>query len=216
MTQSQSLALEQRVEALAEQTGGQVPVGDIAGVVTSLMQSLRGGLSLEQLQLRADVRQLVAYVESAKTELNALRPHSLSRQDIPDASQQLDAIVAATEEAASKMMDAAEEIQALSADTDEAITERMADIATRIYEASSFQDITGQRITKVVRILQHLEEKLAALALSLGDDRLEERERSPFDEAGRVVDDAALLHGPELPEAANSQDDIDALLASFD
>lgn len=214
MIQSQSLALEQRVEALAEQTGGQVSVGDIAGVVTSLMQSLRGGLSLDQLQLRDDVRQLVAYVEGARTELGALRPHALSRQDIPDAADELDAIVAATEEAAGKMMDAAEEIQALSAGADEAITERMAGIATRIYEASTFQDITGQRITKVVRILQHLEEKLAALARSVGDDRLEPRE-SANPTAARA-DGAVLLHGPELPQAANSQDAIDALLASFD
>ena len=31
------------------------------------------------------------------------------------------------------------------------------DAVTKIYEASAFQDITGQRITKVVRMLQSLE-----------------------------------------------------------
>lgn len=220
MTQSQSFALEQRVEALVEQTGGQVPVGDIAGVVTSLMQSLRGGLSLDQLQLRDEVRQLVAYLENARTELGELRPHALSRQNIPDASDELDAIVAATEEAAGKMMDAAEEIEALSAAADGAVTERLAAIVTRIYEASTFQDITGQRITKVVRILQHLEEKLAALGRHLDDGGSEQRQPALFKTTGHPtaarVDGAVLLHGPQLPQAANSQAAIDALLASFD
>lgn len=220
MSEAQVLALEDRVEALVAQTGGQVDVGDVAGVVTSIMQSWQGSFSLHELHVRDEIRELMSYVEGAKRELCELRPRKLSSRDIPDASTQLDAIVAATEEAAEKMMDVAEEIEALAsaggAANDE-ILPRMSDIATRIYEASSFQDITGQRIGKVLRILQHLEEKLGALAETLGDDHMDDEPASIFDAAtGESDDPRAFLHGPQLPTEANSQDDIDALLASFD
>ncbi|HEY8353019.1 MAG TPA: protein phosphatase CheZ [Sphingomonadales bacterium] len=218
MSEAQGLALEQRVEALVEQTGGQVEVSDIAGVVTSIMQSWKGSFSLHELHVRDEIRDLLTYVQGAMRELADLRPRALSAREIPDASNQLDAIVAATEEAAEKMMDVAEEIEALANTTGAANDDflpRMTGIATRIYEASSFQDITGQRISKVMRILQHLEQKLGSLAETLGDEDTSD-DAPAVDPLGEIDDPKALLHGPQLPTEANSQDDIDALLASFD
>lgn len=214
--QPRHVSLEARVEALVEQTGGQVDVSDVAGVVSSMMQSLRSSAPLFGHDLSQDIRDLIAYVDLAKAEITALKPQTLSSRDIPEASEELDAIVAATEDAASKMMDMAEEIQALADDGNADIADRVTDIATRIYEASSFQDITGQRVTKVVRVLNHLEIKLAALADAIGDSHVDEREAVVYAADGEIINEAALLHGPQLPEAANSQDDIDALLASFD
>src|SRR3546814_1118636 len=45
---------------------------------------------------------------------------------------------------------------------------------TSIFEACGFQDITGQRITKVVTALQKIETKVDALLNAFGDDRSEE------------------------------------------
>ncbi|MDA5193223.1 protein phosphatase CheZ [Govanella unica] len=214
--QPRHISLEARVEALVEQTGGQVDVSDIAGVVSGLMQSLRSDAPIFGHDLGQDVRDLISYVELAKAEIASLKPQTMCRRDIPEASEELDAIVSASEDAASRMMDVADEIQALAEDGNDHLVDRVADIATRIYEASSFQDITGQRVTKVVRVLNHLEIKLAALADAIGDTFVEERTQLEFAEDGEIVNETALLHGPQLPEVANNQDDIDALLASFD
>ncbi len=229
--------LETRMEALAAQTGGHVAVADIAGVVTSVMQSLQAADSTALVHTTVDLanadlgpgislghgiseelRGLIRFVEAAKAEIFGLKPQTLSKRDIPDASDELSAIVAATEEAAGRMMDVADEIQALATDgsgAGAALADRFGEIATKIYEASSFQDITGQRVTKVMRVLNHLEEKLAALAIAVGDEHVEGHQTVEYVD-GEIVNDAALLHGPQLPEAANNQDDIDALLASFD
>lgn len=215
-TPATKMTLEERVEALSQEFGGTVDLGDIAGVVASLMQTMTGEVTLADLTLRDEIGDLVRYIENAKAELASLHPHNLSKQKIPDASDELDAIVAATEEAAGTIMDAAEEIEALAAKSRGKTAEALARIATRIYEASSFQDITGQRVTKVVETLRHLESKLAALADVIGDHSLEAPVEVITDDDGMVVNDDALLHGPQLPEEANSQEDIDALLASFD
>ena len=64
-------------------------------------------------------------------------------------------------------MSAAEAIEAIGAKADPETSAALLDAVTRIYEASAFQDITGQRITKVVRALQHIEGRIAALAAGL-------------------------------------------------
>ena len=210
------VSLEARIEALAEETGGKVDVADIAGIVTSLLMTMDGDVTLMNLHLQDEIRQLVDYIEAAKTELHGLQPQNMSQSQIPAASDELDAVVAATEDAAGKIMDAAEEIQAIAATADQAIRDSLEAVAARIYEASSFQDITGQRVTKVVRTLQILEERLSALAVAIGDTHVDAPEEVQYDEHGNVINEKALLHGPQLPTAANNQDDIDALLASFD
>ena len=45
---------------------------------------------------------------------------------------------------------------------------KLQDAVTRIYEACSFQDITGQRITKVVTTLKVIEEKVAHIISTFG------------------------------------------------
>ena len=79
---------------------------------------------------------------------------------------------------------------------------------TNIYEASAFQDITGQRIGKIVCALQSLEEKLASLTSAFGP--LEEGLAEQAAEG-----DAALLNGPQLEKNASNQTDIDALFDSL-
>lgn len=214
--QTQAISLESRVEEIYAATGGRVDVGEVAGIVAALMSGMDGALSIANLRLREELTGLIDYIEAAKAEIHGLQPQDMSQRRIPDAADELDAIVAATEAAAHKIMDAAEEIEAMAAEADGATQERLSAMAARIYEASTFQDITGQRITKVVRTLQQLETRLAALAAAVGDTFVAADAEVAFNESGHVVDEKALLHGPQLPTAANSQADIDALLASFD
>lgn len=88
---------------------------------------------------------------------------------------------------------------------------------TEIFEASNFQDITGQRITKVVSTLKVIEEKINALVTILGD----EVQRAAATDQPNAANDGApgdedLLNGPQLPSNAIDQDEIDKLLSSFD
>ena len=87
---------------------------------------------------------------------------------------------------------------------------QLQDATTRIYEACGFQDITGQRITKVVATLKTIEAKVAHMVAAFGS----RASRPPAAEA--MPDPSLLLNGPQLPAAAMDQSDIDKLLASFD
>ena len=87
------------------------------------------------------------------------------------------------------------------------------DATMRIYEACSFQDITGQRITKVVTALKTVEGKVNRIIETFGRNRWDDVHAASFSTDGRP--DAHLLNGPQLPVAAMGQAAIDALLADF-
>jgi chemotaxis protein CheZ len=105
-----------------------------------------------------------------------------------------------------------EEIERLAGGLPVEVAAPLGDIVIKVYEACGFQDITGQRISKVVKALHHIEGKIEALLAVFGADLSE-----PAAAEAPASGDASLLNGPALPSAAgNSQADIDALLASFD
>jgi chemotaxis protein CheZ len=84
---------------------------------------------------------------------------------------ELEAVVQATEQAANQIMEAAEAIGTCieqareDPDVIEAITQRLG----TIFEACTFQDITGQRIRRAIQHLRRVEEMLGGLAPSETD-----------------------------------------------
>lgn len=110
------------------------------------------------MHFQDELAELLRYIEQAKADLTQIQPKHLSENKIPEASGQLDQVVITTEEAATRIMDAAEEISELSMSLEGEVAKRLEAISTHIFEASSFQDITGQRVTKVVNTLKYLEE----------------------------------------------------------
>lgn len=149
--------------------------------------------------LLREVRALSDFISKARGEIAAIRPTDLKVTKLPRAGKELEAIVRSTEEATGTIMDAAEAIMA--GGTAEVIAEH----CTRIIEACAFQDLTGQRITKVVNTLTTIEERLASLDTAWGgvrDAKVEEPEG-----------DERLLNGPALDGEGHNQASIDALFA---
>lgn len=199
-----------------QQQGQSVKVNDITEIVRSMVHSMQGELELAAFKIGGELKDLVEFISSAKAEIASINPNTLSKRDIPGAADELDAIVQHTEMAAGQILDCADEVTAIAGEMEGPLSERLTEIATKIFEASSFQDITGQRVTKVVRVLKHIEEKLGQLALAVGDTHVVAEKVIVKNETGDVINHKDLLNGPALDGQGNSQDDIDALLASFD
>ena len=77
-----------------------------------------------------------------------------------------------------------------------------------VFEACSFQDITGQRVSKVVKSVSYVEERINALFGIWGKDELENVDVEP---AREKTADETLVHGPQLAGEGISQDEIDKL-----
>lgn len=193
---------------------------EIVAVVSSLLATMEGDLSDDNLKLYAELESLAKYITTAKSEIAALRPDEITAQHLPKATDELDAIVGATEEATNSILGAMESLETLAGELPAEFGERVSDAVTQVYEACNFQDITGQRITKVVRALKHIEEKVDALVAAFGDEIAKYKKMHPETDKPAAEEkkpnDAELLNGPQLPDDASKQAEIDALLASFD
>jgi chemotaxis protein CheZ len=77
-----------------------------------------------------------------------------------------------------------------------------------VFEACSFQDITGQRITKVVNSVTYVEDRVNALINVRGKEEIERIEVQPEIE---MTEEEKLLRGPALDGEGITQDEIDKL-----
>ncbi|MEM9878252.1 MAG: protein phosphatase CheZ [Pseudomonadota bacterium] len=199
-----------------QQVGQVVSADALSSTVQQLMLQYQADSEQITKRVAGEVNDLLAFIETAKADIASMQPATLVARDLPTAADELDAIVEHTEQAASDIMDAADELQSVAADCEGELADRIQSVVTKIFEASTFQDITGQRITKVVKVIKFIEDKLDDLADAIGDMASDDGVVVTRDANVEVVGDDALLNGPQLEGDGNSQDDIDALLASFD
>jgi chemotaxis protein CheZ len=170
-------------------------------------------------RIRGEVMGIASRIEQTKKEIGALK-HPLAREDkLSSASMELSAVVAQTEEATSRIFDGVERIEEIAREVrslalDDFAKQRVSEISDMcigIIEACSFQDLTGQRINKVVRTLAFIEERVQKMLEIWGPSEIE---RVPLaDEDALQIKDTGgvVLHGPQDAEKTNSQADIDKL-----
>jgi chemotaxis protein CheZ len=166
--------------------------------------------------LKNEVRALSLAIQNTKAEIAALRPQNADDDRLIAVTNELDAIVASTEGATNGILEAAEKIDTLAgqlqAQTTDGfsshVSEDIREAVVAIFEACNFQDITGQRITKVVKTLQYIEDRVNKMIDIWGADTFEDLE-APTE----VTEDeeAKLLNGPQLENQGVSQSDIDKL-----
>jgi chemotaxis protein CheZ len=217
----QSIDVARLLEELRAKYGDTVQVEEVAKVVGALMSSGTGDMRGLSRKIYAELEALNTYIQTAKTEIAALRPDEVKDEFLPAAATELDAIVDATAEATNTIMDATEAIETVAEGLDQKLQDTVLDATTKIYEACGFQDITGQRINKVVNTLNEIEVKVDALVKAFGSeiDDIKEKAKAKVAETAEVADvpsDEDLLQGPQKTGEGISQDEIDRLLADFD
>jgi len=200
--------LHERLELhqAAEPCASPVPAEDITSAV---LGTLNGRLSTRETMLLREIAGLARIIEQAKAEIADVSVDEIRGSHIPSATGELDAIVQHTAVATQSILDGCELLDGLAGSLDAKQAAVVQDVTTRIYEACSFQDITGQRITKVVKALKAIEAKVLMLS---GAGHPAGAEIAPVQLA---IGPDSLLNGPMLPHEAMGQADIDALLADF-
>jgi chemotaxis protein CheZ len=171
----------------------------------------------EKLKVELDL--IHEAINRTKEEIAVLHGTSFSGDEMSKVTGELGAIVGGTEEATDQILAAAEAIDqaasALAKGTSADQQERMvADISERvisIFEACNFQDLTGQRISKVMNTMKFIEHHInVMMEIWGGVDAIKAH-------APAIIDtregDAKLLNGPKLDgdEGHASQNDIDAM-----
>lgn len=185
-----------------------VEVLELSGVLTDAMGHFFAALDET---IKDEFVDIAGFIKKARNEIGDLRPKDIQTNRIPSAGSELEAIVADTEVATEKIMQTAEDVLALDPDSDPDFATNIQDKMLVIIEACSFQDLTGQRVSKVVSTLKHIEDRISQFAEAMG---IEEAEVEMTAEEKRRQD--LLLNGPAIGGPETAQDDIDAMFANDD
>ncbi len=168
--------------------------------------------------LRRELQEMSDSISQTRHEIAAMAPEDAGNNRIMAATGELDAIVTATERATGEILGAAEYIQDVNAKLREsgaeaALCDAIDEHATEIFMACSFQDITGQRITKVVNVLHYLEHRVNTMIDIWGVDGVDSAEATKNPAESRP--DAHLLNGPQAEGDAVEQDEVDQIMKAL-
>ena len=164
---------------------------------------------LEHEQVRFDLMEMASEIAQTRLDIAAIAPKGGEHSQLTSVADELGSVVTATEEATYKILAGAEGVQELvwrMRDTNlgEDNCAQLEQFATAIFNACDFQDLTGQRIAKVVHVLGYIEERLNSMIEIWGDDSLiDQSERS---EDLEITDSYLQAH------VAITQDTVDDLM----
>lgn len=205
--------LKTQIKAAHEAVKSPLTSEQVATIVKQVIGSLEGDVSPADLRFYSELEELARYIREAKHEIASIKPKDISTDFIPSATDELDAVVGATEEATNKIMDVCDEISSLAEGIPADVKDKLIGCTTKIFEACNFQDITGQRITKVVATLKHIDGKIEAIMKAMGDEIQKTGGGTGSKHVHAADPEKGLLNGPQLPKNAVSQDEIDKLLS---
>lgn len=199
------------------ETKGEIRIEDVGAILQGMASTLHSSNDLDRF-LRSEIERMADYIVSARNEVIAMVPNKEEEdatKNINIASKELSEVVKATEQATTIIMDAADAIQAVAGEMKDAgASAKIMDETMKLYDACSFQDITGQRINKVLKTLEGVEDRVVTLVQLFGG-KLPEGYTPPEHLGKRSRPDEVLMRGPQLTGDMPSQDEIDKLFDSL-
>jgi chemotaxis protein CheZ len=189
--------------------------GQVIDIINSVIDKMDTGKDVTR-EVFLHLSELAQIIDSLKKDISSVKPGHVKNSHIPDATDELGAVVTATAEATNKIMNICEEIESIADSVEGAPSEEIKNRVTQIYEACGFQDITGQRIRNVVSTLQVIEQKIDKIMETLSNTVGLKISDDKHEKVISIDDEKSLLNGPQMLDKAITQDDIDKLLADFD
>src|SRR5262249_23335817 len=166
-------------------------------------------------------------IRRTKQDIGGLEVNAFIGPQMAPVGRELDAVIAGTEQATQNILKSAEDIDQiantlasmLKGSYELGLVQDLRDHVVKIFEASNFQDLTGQRIGKVIATLKFIEDHINRMQDIWRS--IEAAAPAPKGVAQAVAaapeasPDAGLLNGPKLAGDLGhaSQADIDILFS---
>jgi chemotaxis protein CheZ len=166
--------------------------------------------------LRSELEKMASAIVQTQREIAGIKPNVAGPNRVASATEELAMVVSTTEEAATSILTIAERLQQIEgelakAGADASLCSEIGSHATNLMIACSFQDVTGQRMTKAAKALQFIEERVNGLIEIWGvtASNTAEVAADPDDDS-----ESALLNGPARDGEGVTQEEIDRLIES--
>lgn len=182
--------------------------------LTASVNETRAATSLDIM--RRELQEMSASIVQTRREIASIKPTESGHNKIVSATEELDHIVRSTEQATADILTASERLQVIgtqlqSAGADPKLCAEIDELATNIMLSCSFQDLTGQRTSKVVQALRYIEHRVNSMIQIWGINETDARHA--VGDTSDTRKDKHLLNGPAKDGEGVSQDDIDKMMS---
>lgn len=184
----------------------------------ALLETYRAQIvQCEKLKVELDL--IHDAINRTKREIAVLHGKSFQGDEMAKVNGELGAVVGGTEQATQQILEATEAIDQaatalsknISPEQQKLLSEEIQERVVSIFEACNFQDLTGQRISKVMTTMKFIEQHINEMMNIWGGVDAIKAHAPPIIDTREG--DAKLLNGPKLDGDVGhaSQDDIDAM-----
>ena len=174
---------------------------------------------VEMQKLKGELVIIHNAITRTKQEIATLHSTGFHGENMSRMTHELDAVVNGTEQATQTILSMVEDVDQLAGnlietapnEAEKTVGREIQERVVKVFEACNFQDITGQRISKVVNTWKFIENHVSQMMEIWGG--IEAFKDFIPDGPPPPQGDDALLNGPKLEDDVGhaSQDDIDAL-----
>lgn len=172
----------------------------------------------EMQKLKGELVIIHNAITRTKQEIATLHATGFRSDNMSRMTHELDAVVNGTEQATQTILSMVEDIDQFASnliesapnEAEQTVGQEIQTRVVKVFEACNFQDITGQRISKVVNTWKFIENHVNQMMEIWGGI---EAFKDFIPDVPKREGDAALMNGPKLDDDVGhaSQDDIDAL-----
>ena len=172
-----------------------------------------------QENLQSEVHGLLKYMGRLRQEVAGITGKSDQQTPFEGVTDRLDGIVESAAQATNTILDAIETINGAVAQLRarppvaryDALYDQISAQTTEAMEACSFHDLTGQRVSRILRSLKFIEERVNVMADICGRKEIEAV--TPEARLAPKSEDGVVPRGPQSPSEAVTQAEIDALFS---
>lgn len=224
--------LQQYLEAMDSDGFQQVPIGDVGDIVNEILSTLSGDLTAEDV-IRFNDRDIMGQpaAKSSRKKKSGRPAESESPPAVPDGAAELlqgaifpeinddlESVADRLQNAAQRILSSTEKVEGLMDGLKPKDASVLLEAITEIYSACGFEDITGQTLDRIMGKLRQIEYQSERLLAAMGNKEAQKRTKALEKEidVDSTRKQEQLLHGPDSVKDANTQEEIDKILASFD
>ncbi len=202
MESNWSAALFNKLKELQNKNGGILDVNHIDTIIEEFLGIIKPFTTEDyQKEIYYQIEMILVQFLALKRELSSISTDILEDNFVPNITMDLRSVVIQTERSVTGILDIADEITHFCQKVENSeVREELIIKSTRILELCNFQDLTGQRIQKIIHHLGEAEPIIYKILHILHPEVVLSVEKTH-----------TLVNGPQNEENAPSQSDIDAL-----
>ncbi len=196
-------------EELEARSDNAIPLREVIAMAEKVTSALKPLVRSLDKSMYRELKEMLDCIEELRGDLSKVDPDDIFSRRIPEMGRELSAIVSATEVATNSIMNIAEQVMEADKSDPAAYVKYVEQHMLAIFEACTFQDLTGQRVTRVIQTIEVIEERIEVLCRMIENNQITPNAPKVSDTEKR--NRARLVKGPANEGEGINQDQVDAM-----